>query len=200
MKNIITYFSLFLWAVSLFAGIAALARGQQIDSLTAMIAVLCCFLYSIGQAMDEKVDRKIVMDVRLTNESATIPTSGSKCAAGMDLYSCEYAAIQSGETVMVHTGVCVAIPEGYFGGVYARSGIATKRGLRPANCVGVIDSDYRGEVMVALHNDSSELQEIRSGDRIAQMIIQPYKQVELKVVDELDDTERGIGGFGHTGT
>lgn len=200
MKKIITYLSLFLWAVSLFAGIATLARGNQISSLTAMTAVLCCFLYSIGQAIDEKTDRKSVMRFRLTNESATIPTRGTKCAAGMDLYSCENAVIQPGDTVMVHTGVCAAIPDGYFGGVYARSGIATKRGLRPANCVGVIDSDYRGEVMVALHNDSSVLQEIQSGDRIAQMIVQPYEQVELKVVDELDKTERGAGGFGHTGT
>lgn len=200
MKKIITYFSLFLWAVSLFAGLATLARGNQIGSLTAMTAVLCCFLYSIGQVIDEKAAEKNIMSFRLTNESATIPTRSSKCAAGMDLYSCEDAIIQPGETMMVHTGVCVAIQDGYFGGVYARSGIATKRGLRPANCVGVIDSDYRGEVMVALHNDSSEVQEIRSGDRIAQMIIQPYEQVELKVADELDKTERGDGGFGHTGT
>lgn len=80
------------------------------------------------------------MDIKLINKNATVPTYGSKCSAGMDLYSCEDAAIQSGETIMIHTGVCVAIPDGYFGGIYARSGIATKRGLRPANCVGVIDA------------------------------------------------------------
>ncbi len=140
------------------------------------------------------------MEIKLINKNAIIPTYGSEYAAGLDLYSCENAVISPGETVMVHTGICVAIPEGYFGGVYARSGIAAKRGLRPANCVGVIDSDYRGEIIVALHNDSKMVQWVCPGDRIAQMIIQPYKQVALNVVDELGNTERGAGGFGHTGT
>ncbi len=199
MKKIITYLSLFGWAIALFGGIYTLARGEQTTSLAAATAILCCFIYSIAQAIGEKDAMKTAMDVRLINGGAKVPTCGSKSAAGMDLYSCEDTVIQSGETVAVHTGVCVAIPKGYFGGVYARSGIATKRGLRPANCVGVIDSDYRGEVMVALHNDSPEAQKICYGDRIAQMIIQPYEQVVLEVVDELDKTERGAGGFGHTG-
>lgn len=140
------------------------------------------------------------MEIKLINKNATVPTYGSEYAAGMDLYSCENALILPGETVMIHTGVCAAIPNGFFGGVYARSGIATKRGLRPANCVGVIDADYRGEIIVPLHNDSAGIQVIQPRERIAQMIIQPCEQVELEVVDELDKTERGAGGFGHTGT
>lgn len=91
------------------------------------------------------------------------------------------------------------IPEGYFGAVFARSGLATKRGLRPANCVGVIDSDYRGEIIVALKNDSGGLQVINEGERIAQIVIMPYLQVEFNKVDTLEDTDRGAGGFGSTG-
>lgn len=97
------------------------------------------------------------------------------------------------------TGLAVAIPDGYFGAIFARSGLSTKQGLRPANCVGVIDSDYRGEVIVALHNDSNDCQTYRNGDRIAQLVIMPYLSASFDEVDELDDTERGDGGFGHTG-
>ena len=92
------------------------------------------------------------------------------------------------------------IPEGSFGAVFARSGLATKKGLRPANCVGVVDSDYRGEIMVALHNDDKELQTIQAYERIAQLVILPYLNVSFKEVDKLSDTERGEGGFGSTGT
>ena len=92
------------------------------------------------------------------------------------------------------------IPEGYFGGVYARSGLSSKKGLRPGNCVGIIDSDYRGEIKVPLHNDSDIVQSIKTGDRIAQLIIQPYLSVEFEEADELSGTERGSGGFGHSGT
>jgi dUTP pyrophosphatase len=91
------------------------------------------------------------------------------------------------------------IPKGYFGGIFARSGLATKQGLRPANCVGVVDSDYRGEVMVALHNDTDTEKVVSSGDRIAQLVVIPYKEVDLDFVETLDDTERGTGGFGSTG-
>ena len=101
---------------------------------------------------------------------------------------------------MVHTGLAMQIPVGYVGLVYARSGIASKRGLAPANKVGVVDSDYRGEVMVALHNHSSEPQTIAAGERIAQMVIAPYLTVNYVETDTLDDTDRGTGGFGSTGT
>lgn len=140
------------------------------------------------------------MKIKLVSPNAVVPTYGSKCAAGMDLYSSDTYSIAPGETVLVHTGISMEIPDGYFGAIYPRSGLATKRGLRLANCVGVVDSDYRGEIMVALHNDSSEIQSVELHDRIAQMVLQPYECPQiLEAVNELNDTERGSGGFGHTG-
>ena len=136
------------------------------------------------------------------NEHAIVPTNGSKQAAGHDLYACidgVVLVIPAGQTVMIRTGIAVAIPEGYFGAIYARSGLATKSGLRPANCVGVVDSDYRGEVMVALHNDSDQIRHVENGERIAQLVVTPYLPIDLYEVDELDETERGSGGFGSTG-
>jgi len=137
-------------------------------------------------------------------EHAIIPALGSKGAAGADLYACgeteDYSVmIRPGETTMIGTGVAMAIPKNCVGLVFARSGMATKRGLRPANCVGVIDSDYRGEIIVALHNDKEGHEIIKSGERIAQLVIVPYIKVECDITDELDDTERGAGGFGSTG-
>ena len=102
-------------------------------------------------------------------------------------------------TMKIHTGLAMEIPKGYFGAIFARSGMATKRGLRPANCVGVIDSDYRGEIIVALRNDSDSEQVITSGERIAQIVIMPYLPIEFNEVNSLEDTERGDGGFGSTG-
>ena len=138
--------------------------------------------------------------VKLLNENAKIPTRGSEEAAGYDLYSTDEIMIKPGETKPIHTGIAIALPKKTFGGIYARSGMAIKRGLRPANCVGVIDSDYRGEVIVALHNDSDETQMIHVGDRIAQLIVQEYKTVTMTEAENLDDTARGEGGFGSTGT
>ncbi len=139
--------------------------------------------------------------VKKLNDNAVIPTYGSQYAAGADLYSCEDdIIIKSGETVLVHTGIALEIPEGYAGLIYARSGIASKRGLAPANKVGVIDSDYRGEIMVALHNHSMSDQTITAGERIAQMVIAPYITANFILSDELDDTVRGAGGFGSTGS
>lgn len=140
------------------------------------------------------------MQIKKLRNNAVIPTQGSKEAAGFDLYSAESITLSPGKTTKVPTGIAVAIPKGNFGGIYARSGLATKRGLRPANCVGVIDSDYRGEVIVALHNDSDKDQAIEAGERIAQLIIQPYTVTTMEEVDDLDETERGSGGFGSTGT
>lgn len=141
----------------------------------------------------------MLVQLKKLRDDATVPTRGSEKAAGYDLYSAEELKVAPGETVKVGTGIAVAIPDGNFGGIYARSGLATKEGLRPANCVGVIDSDYRGEIIVALHNDSAVERLIEKGERIAQLVIQPYLSVEFETVDELDETERGDGGFGHSG-
>lgn len=134
---------------------------------------------------------------------AEVPTYGSISSAGMDLYAHlgehEMLLIEPHETVKVGTGIAIEPPVGYFGAVFARSGLATKQGLRPANCVGVCDWDYRGEYIVALHNDSEEEREIRNGDRIAQLVFLPYITGEIKVVDDLSLTDRGDGGFGSTG-
>lgn len=146
------------------------------------------------------------MQVRIKklNNTAIIPTLGSEDAAGCDLYANLAAdggsmTISPGTTCFVKTGISMEMPKQYAGFIYARSGLASKRGLRPANCVGVVDSDYRGEVMVALHNDSQTEQTIHHGERIAQMVIAPYLRPAFIEVDNLTDTERGDGGFGHTG-
>ena len=142
------------------------------------------------------------MNIKILAAGAKIPVRGSKHSAGLDLkaYIPEgMIIIKPGETEVIQTGIAVEIPAGYFGGIYARSGLATKRGLRPSNCVGVIDSDYRGEVKVALYNDSETVQIVYDGDRIAQLIVQAYAPVKVNVVDELSNTERGAGGFGSTG-
>lgn len=143
------------------------------------------------------------MKVKKFFDTAIIPTKGSSGAAGYDLYAniADGAeTINPHETKKISTGLGMEIPHGYAGLIFARSGLATKRGLRPANCVGVVDSDYRGEVIVALHNDSAEPQQINHGDRIAQLVIVPYATVLFEVVDDLESTERGDGGFGSTGT
>lgn len=140
------------------------------------------------------------LKIKKLNENATVPTYGSACAAGADLYSCEEEiTFLPGETKLVHTGIAMQIPDGYVGLIYARSGIATKRGLAPANKVGVIDSDYRGEIMVALHNHSANVVKIDAKERIAQIVIAPYLTVNYIETEELDDTQRGAGGFGSTG-
>jgi dUTP pyrophosphatase len=139
--------------------------------------------------------------IKKLNENATIPTYGSEFSAGADLYSCEGedVIISSGETRLIHTGIALEIPQGYVGLIYARSGLATKRGLAPANKVGVIDSDYRGEIMVALYNQSNIEQTVANGERIAQIVFTPYVAANFEVCEELDSTVRGEGGFGSTG-
>ena len=135
------------------------------------------------------------------NNSAIIPHRGSACAAGYDLYAniTEEITIEPHKTAKVSTGISIEIVDGYFGAIFARSGLATKQGLRPANCVGVIDSDYLGEVLVYLYNDSDSVRYIRPNDRFAQLVILPYQAVEFVEVDELSDTQRGEGGYGSTG-
>lgn len=143
----------------------------------------------------------MTINIKKLNNNATIPTSGSKYAAGYDLYACIDGGeiIAPNDTIKIKTGIALQIPQEFFGAIFARSGIATNMGLRPANCVGVIDSDYRGEIIVAIHNDSNQAQVIRHGDRIAQLVIMPYLPVEFNEVESLDDTERGDGGFGSSG-
>ena len=138
---------------------------------------------------------------KVLNELAKEPTRGSEYAAGYDLYAAtdNELNIPAHTTVMVGTGLAFELPDGYFGAVYARSGLASKKGLRPANCVGVVDSDYRGEVMVALHNDSSDTKTIDAGERIAQLVLMPYVNMTFEQVEELNTTNRGEGGFGSTG-
>ena len=139
--------------------------------------------------------------IKKLRENARIPTRGSSAAAGYDLYACleESVTIPPHTTAMIGTGLSIAVPEGYFGAVFARSGLAAKQSLRPANCVGVCDSDYRGEYIVALHNDGETERFIENGERIAQLVVIPYLSVEFDEVSELDETERGAGGFGSTG-
>ena len=142
-----------------------------------------------------------VLKIKKLYDSAKIPTKGTTEAAGYDLYSASTYDIEipREQTVKIGTGIAVEIPKGCFGAIFARSGLATKKGLRLANSVGVIDSDYRGELVVALHNDSNIAQYVGVQERIAQLVIIPYKEVEFEEVNELEDTERGEGGFGSTG-
>ena len=138
--------------------------------------------------------------IKKLTDTAKLPAYGSAYAAGADLYSDEGAfTVAPGETHLVHTGLSIEIPEGYGGFIYARSGLATKRGLAPANKVGVIDADYRGEIMVSLHNHSDKPQTVEAGERVAQLVIAPFLKAEFEEADELSDTVRGEGGFGSTG-
>ena len=141
------------------------------------------------------------INIKRLCDNAVVPTYGSPYSAGADRYAAIESAVSvmPGETFLFKTGIAMEIPKGYVGLVFARSGLATKRGLAPANKVGVIDSDYRGEVMVALHNHSSISQVVEPGERIAQISIVPFLSVEFEEVEELSETERASGGFGSTG-
>jgi len=151
--------------------------------------------------MEKRIVRHFPIKIKRLNEKAVIPTHGSDAAAGYDLYSCldKSISIPPHETIKIGTGIAMSIPNNCWGGIYPRSGLATKQGLRPANCVGVIDPDYRGEIIVAIHNDSNDSQVINPGDRIAQFILMEKFLCEWEEVEELDNTERGDGGFGSTG-
>lgn len=146
--------------------------------------------------------QKQIVKLKKINESAIVPTYGSELAAGADLYACleKTIEIKPGETEFIKTGISVAVPVGFAAFIYARSGLSCKKGLAPANKVGVVDADYRGEIMVALHNHSNEVRTVEPGERIAQMVIAPYIMASFEEVDELDETERGNAGFGSTGT
>ena len=141
------------------------------------------------------------INVKKLNDLAKLPTRGSEYAAGYDLYAATSynIEIQPHTTVKIGTGLSFELPQGTFAAIFPRSGIATKRGLRPANCVGVCDSDYRGEYIVALHNDTNEVQIIEPQERIAEMILLPFVEMSFNEVNELSDTVRGAGGFGGSG-
>jgi dUTP pyrophosphatase len=140
--------------------------------------------------------------VKKLNENAILPTYGSEFSAGADLYAVtdEPIEILPNQTKLVGTGLAMEIPEGYAGLIYARSGLASKRGLAPANKVGVVDADYRGEIMVALHNHSDKVQTVEPKERIAQLVVAPFLKAEYYETETLTDTTRGAGGFGSTGT
>ena len=142
------------------------------------------------------------MNIKKLTSTAIIPTRGSEKAAEYDLYADTNSVVEikPHKTKKINTGIAIMIPNGYYGAIVARSGLSTKKGLRPANCTGIIDSDYRGDIIVALHNDSDEVQTIEPHERIAQLVICPFLSVEFNEVDELDETERGENGFGSTGT
>ena len=141
------------------------------------------------------------VNIKRLSPDAKIPAYGSAEAAGADLYALTEGdvVIEKGETKIIHTGIAMEIPKGYVGLIYARSGLATKKGLAPANKVGVIDSDYRGEIMVALHNHSDAAKTVENGERIAQIVLTPYLSATFSETDSLSDTERGESGFGSTG-
>ena len=140
------------------------------------------------------------MKIKKVRENAIVPTYGTEFSAGFDLYACleEDVTLDPFETKLIPLGIALEIPNGYAGFIYARSGLATREGLAPANKVAVIDSDYRGEVLASMYNQSKEVRVIKNGDRIAQMVIQPYLKVNFVETDELSDTLRGEGGFGST--
>ncbi|MCI6357999.1 MAG: dUTP diphosphatase [Erysipelotrichaceae bacterium] len=144
----------------------------------------------------------MLIRLKKINKDAKIPSYGSEFSAGADLYACEENEITiiPHETRLIHTGIAIEIPNGYVGLIYARSGLASKRDLAPANKVGVIDSDYRGEILVALHNHGNKDQVIQPFERIAQLVIAPVTQANFEEVEELNTTERNEGGFGSTGT
>ena len=139
--------------------------------------------------------------IKKIDERAVVPTYGSEYSAGADLYAIldDGLEILPHTTSFIHTGISLEIPEGYCGLIFARSSMGAKRGLAPANKVGVIDADYRGEVMVALHNHSDSIATVEPGERVAQLAIVPFLKAEFEVADELSDTVRGVGGFGSTG-
>ena len=142
------------------------------------------------------------VNIKKLNENACIPTYFTEFSAGADLYSglSEAVTIAPGATEFIKTGIAMEIPTGLVGLIYARSGMACKKGVAPANKVGVIDSDYRGEIIVALHNHSQNPVTIEPRERIAQIVLAPYVTADFNTVQELNDTERGTGGFGSTGT
>ena len=176
-----------------------------------LIAAILAFRAPVSSASVNKVihvtpnnhldigGKSMRIEIQKLSETAIIPTCGSDFAAGYDMYADGDFEIAPGQTVFVGTGIAMAIPEGYAGLLFPRSGIASKRGLRLANCVGVIDADYRGEIKAAIHSDSTKWQTIARGERVAQLVLVPFLSCEFDAVKTLSETKRGAGGFGSTG-
>ena len=191
------------------ANALAIARRQKIllGKFPRGISI-CLLFFRVFGIIDKKITIKFYevrimpkIAVKKLDENAVLPTYASAYAAGADLYAlsdCEIT-FAPGETKLIRTGLAMEIPEGYAGLIYARSGLASKRGLAPANKVGVVDADYRGEVMVALHNHSEIEQKIAPKERIAQLVVAPFLKADYFETDELSETVRGVGGFGSTG-
>lgn len=177
-----------------------LYRGEELSPMEVQY-ILCSLDSGINELIKDKPNT--ILYVKKLTETSQIPTQGTTDAAGWDLYAdledANQIQIAPGETVKISTGISIALPEGTFGAIYPRSGLATKQGLALANKVGVVDSDYRGPVIVALHNHGNQAQIVKTGDRIAQLIVTPYLRVNLIETDELNTTDRGEGGFGSTG-
>lgn len=186
-----------------FTNIHLLKSSSKILYVDLLFFVTPLTLQIHNGIIKKKYVRMIILRVNIKklDENAIIPKYGSEFAAGADLYACisEKIIINPGETYLVPTGISIEIPEGYAGLIYARSGLASKKGLAPANKVGVVDADYRGQVFVALFNHSKDPQEIENGERIAQLVIAPFLKADFNEVEELSDTVRGEGGFGSTG-
>lgn len=145
----------------------------------------------------------ITVKIKKLRPEAILPRYGTEFSAGADLHALldgDSLTVAPSETVMIHTGLSLQIPDGYVGLIYARSGLASKRGLAPANKVGVVDSDYRGEIIVSIYNHSSSPQRIENGERVAQIVFAPYLKAAFELSSDLDDSQRGLGGFGSTGT
>ena len=167
------------------------------------VFILCLALLALAVVLPHarKKPLRFPVRVQVLREGAVLPVYGSKHAAGADLCACLDAAaeIAPGQTVMIPTGLAVELPEGWAGLVYARSGLASRKDLAPANKVGVVDADYRGEILVALHNHGGEVRRVEPGDRIAQLVLAPAPQAVFEETDTLSGTARGSGGFGSTG-
>lgn len=148
------------------------------------------------------MSRPLIVPMKKIRENAVIPSYATACAAGADLYLCSDTelTLSPGQTELVHTGIALEIPDGYAGFIFARSGLASKRDLAPANKVGVIDSDYRGEILVPLHNHGTSVRTVQPGERIAQIVFLEYGKAQFVLMDELNETDRGEGGFGSTGS
>lgn len=169
--------------------------------LIATIILLVILIMDLVKRLKEEIPYTERVKINKCRDNAILPSRKHQHDAGYDLYACldEDVIVPAGETVKIPTGIRIALPNDCFGAIYARSGLATKYGIRPANAVGVCDAPYRDEYIVALHNDGNENYTVKHGDRIAQLIVTPYVSVNFKEVDALNETERGMGGFGSTG-
>ena len=183
----------------------ALVGKKEFFALVGKKGFFCSYgqqgIFDRKYAKGNKFMNNIKVKLKKLGENAIVPSYGTEYAAGADLYALtdNDTTINAHATLLIHTGIAVEIPEGFVGLIFARSGLATKQGLAPANKVGVIDSDYRGEIMVPLHNHTDEPKVIRNGERVAQLVIVPYITAQFDLCDDFSATDRGDKGFGSTG-